>query len=130
MCQSTITGATGSFLKAQAEHHNHAWMEILDMAVILLKMLSNLRGLATNARNVAPKLSRGAYYQCIVHDELIFIKLAGEMFNIRVVHSSHFWAIFGFIFGLFSHVWQKNNRNDLKNKTKNDGYREHPGKQK
>ena len=79
---------------------------------------------------MAPKLSRGTYYQCQVHDELIFIKLAGERFNIRVVHSSHFGAIFGFIFGSFSHVWQKNDLNDLKNEMKNDGYCEHPGRQK
>jgi hypothetical protein len=39
----------------------------------------------------------------------------------------HFWLIFGFIFGSFSRVWQKND--DPKNDPKN-GYREHPGKQK
>ena len=50
-----------------------------------------------------------------------------------VVHSKHFWLIFGFIFGSFSRVWQKNDQNDPKNDMKNDmknGYREHPGKQK
>jgi len=47
----------------------------------------------------------------------------------RVVHSKHFWAIFG----SFSHVWEKNDQNDPKNGMKNDvknGYCEHPGKQK
>jgi len=42
-------------------------------------------------------------------------------------------AIFGFIFGSFSHVWQKNDQNDPKNETQNDmknGYCKHPGKQK
>ena len=38
----------------------------------------------------------------------------------RVVHSSHFWLIFGFIFGSFSGVWQKNNQNEPKNDVKND----------
>jgi len=36
-------------------------------------------------------------------------------------------------FGSFSHVWQKNDQNNLKNEMKNDmnnGYCEHPGKQK
>ena len=53
-----------------------------NMAVILLKMFSNLRRLATNASNVAPKLSGGTYYQYIVHNELIFGKLAAEIFLI------------------------------------------------
>ena len=46
----------------------------------------------------------------------------------RVVHSSHFWLIVSFIFGLFSGVWQKNDQNNPKNETKNDvknGYCEH-----
>jgi len=46
----------------------------------------------------------------------------------RVVHSSHFWLIFGFIFGSFLVVWQKNDQNGLKNEVKNDvknGYCEH-----
>jgi len=45
----------------------------------------------------------------------------------------HFWLILGFILGSFSHVWKKNDLNDLKNGMKNDvknGYCEHPGKQK
>jgi len=49
--------------------------------------------------------------------------------SIRVVHSKHFWLIFG----SFSHVWEKNNQNDLGNGMKNDvknGYHEHPEKQK
>jgi hypothetical protein len=32
----------------------------------------------------------------------------------------HFWLIFGFIFGSFSRVWQKNDQNDPKNGIKND----------
>jgi hypothetical protein len=39
----------------------------------------------------------------------------------------HFWLIFGFIFGSFSCVWQKNDQNDPKNEMKNDmknGYHE------
>jgi hypothetical protein len=38
----------------------------------------------------------------------------------RVVHSSHFWLIFGFIFGSFSGVWQKNGQNGPKNEVKNE----------
>ena len=47
--------------------------------------------------------------------------------KIRVVHSWHFWAIFG----SFSCIWrnkQKGIKNDVKNDVKN-GYREHPGKE-
>ena len=38
----------------------------------------------------------------------------------RVVHSSHFWLIFGFIFRSFSGVWQKNDQNGLKNDVRNE----------
>jgi hypothetical protein len=38
----------------------------------------------------------------------------------RVVHSSHFWLIFGSIFRSFLSVWQKNDQNELKNDVKND----------
>src|ERR1700723_2502117 len=40
--------------------------------------------------------------------------------TIRVVHSSHFQLIFGFIFGSFSGVWQKNDQNGPKNDVKNE----------
>jgi len=52
--------------------------------------------------------------------------------DIKVVHSKHFWLIFGSFLASFSCVWQKNDQNDPKNDMKNDmknGYREHPGKQ-
>jgi hypothetical protein len=42
------------------------------------------------------------------------------MEDIRVVHGSHFWLIFSFIFVSFSGVWQKNDQNDPKNEMKND----------
>ena len=47
---------------------------------------------------------------------------------IRVVHGSHFWAIFG----SFSCIWQRNKQRGIKNDVKNDvknGYHEHPGKE-
>jgi hypothetical protein len=37
-----------------------------------------------------------------------------------VVHSKHFWLIFGLIFGSVLCVWQKNDQNDPKNDPKND----------
>ena len=46
----------------------------------------------------------------------------------RVVHGSHFSAIFG----SFSCIWQRNKQKGIKNDVKNDvknGYREHPGKE-
>jgi hypothetical protein len=48
--------------------------------------------------------------------------------NSRVVHSEHFWAIFGSFLASFLVVWQKNDQNGLKNEVKNEvkiGYCEH-----
>ena len=52
------------------------------------------------------------------------LRLSHGYLIIRVIHSSHFWAIFG----LFFVVWQKNDQNGPKNEVKNDmknGYCEH-----
>ena len=57
------------------------------------------------------RVVHGSHFRAIFGSFSVFI---------RVVHSSHFWLIFSFIFGSFLGVWQKNDQNDPKNETKND----------
>ena len=53
-----------------------------------------------------------------------WVEMTFVVIVIRVVHGSHFWAIFG----SFSCIWQRNKQKGIKNDVKN-GYCEHPGKE-